>query len=65
MAYYASLVFDHVGIKLGQGLDKVMVQSMVWRLEVDLSTNVPVDLDIANRIEAFYNGHVLRSAAGE
>jgi hypothetical protein len=62
MAYDPGLIFDNMGIKLGQRFDEVSVILLMRGLEISLFTDFPIYLYIANRIKAFQHGLVLGGA---
>ena len=63
MAYGAGLVLNNVRIELGEGPDKAFVMLSISGLEIGLLADFPVDLEIANRIEASQHGFMLCGTA--
>ena len=63
MAYDAGLVLNDVRIELGEGLDEAFVMLSISGLEIGLLADFPVDLEIANRIEASQYSFILNSTA--
>lgn len=65
MADDSGLVLDEVRVQFGQWFNYSLVMFPMYRLEVAFLADLPVHLEIADRVEAFEHGLVLRGATGK